>query len=290
MIKKNSPIFQLELELIISQLIKKSREWVIAHFDEIKLNEKQQKELEKKISQLRNGKPLAQVLGKKDFFGNSFFINEKVLIPRPETEILVEKALEKIQKKLEKRTPKKILIADIGTGSGAIIVSIAKNISSQKRKKCLFFGTDISSSALWVAQKNADKILGGHQVNFLKGDLTNPIEKKLKNFFSQADSRKNLPFEMFFLANLPYLSKKELSSAPKNVQLFEPQKALLSAQNGLYHYKNLFQRLKSISKKYYPISLSLFIEFSPAQKKGLFGLVKKFFLLLTKTRFYFIKI
>lgn len=287
--KKNSSISQLELELIISQLIKKSREWVIAHFDKIKLNKKQQEELEKKISQLKKGKPLAQILGKKEFFGSNFFINKNVLIPRPETEILVEEALKKIQKKLGEKTSKKFLIADIGTGSGAIIVSIVKNIPPKQRKHCLFFGTDISGSALQVARKNAREILKNHPIQFLKGNLTDPVEKKLKNFFSQANSRKNLSFEMFFLANLPYLSKKEFSSAPKNVRLFEPQKALLSPQNGFYHYKNLFQKLKNINKKYPHISLHLFIEFSPAQKRELLSLIKKIFPSLDKNKIIFYK-
>ncbi len=288
-IKKNNSLSRLEIELIISHLIKKPREWVIAHFDEIKLDKKQQKRFAEKVAQLKKGKPLAQILKEKYFFGNKFFIDKNVLIPRPETELLVEKALKKIQKNLKKGFSKKILIADVGTGSGVIIISIAKNLSLSERKNCLFFGIDISSLALQVSKKNASRIQENCKIYFLKGNLIDPFEKKLKNFLEKSETQKKIPSEIFFLANLPYLSEKEFLSAHKNVRLFEPKEALFSPQNGLYHYKNLFKKVRKITQKYPSVPIHLFIEFSPSQKKELSDLIEKFFSSTNKTKFLFYK-
>jgi len=163
-------------------------------------------------------------------------------------------------------------IIDVGTGSGNIIISIAKNIHAawtsdvQMRKghRMSFYATDIFRKALTVARHNAKKHDVDKQIKFLKGSLLSPIlntKYKIQN--------------TIIVANLPYLSQKIYNEAMPDVKNFEPKSALLSDNNGLRHYEELFRQIKILDTRYK--ILNTIIEFSPEQKPMLQKLIKKHF-------------
>ena len=136
----------LDASVLLAHILNKPRTWVLAH-PEITLTTDQQNQLNQALTRLECGEPFPYVLGHWEFFGLDFDITSDVLIPRPETELLVEKAVTWLQESPARRT-----VADIGTGSGAIAVSIAVNVRDVN-----ILATDISKQALQVAQRNAEK-------------------------------------------------------------------------------------------------------------------------------------
>jgi methylase of polypeptide subunit release factors len=141
-----------ELDLLVSFVLKKPVEFVLSH-PEFKLTKGYEEKIKELIKRRKNGEPLAYIVKKKEFFGLELSVNKNVLIPRPETEILVEEVLDELGK-----SKGKIAVLDIGTGSGNIIISLSKNLirqSVRSMKNIKFLATDISKKALTVAKKNA---------------------------------------------------------------------------------------------------------------------------------------
>jgi len=246
--KYHRKIDALDLDLLIAAAIKKPREFVLTHPEYITPKFKI-KNLKFKIARRKRGEPLAYILGWKEFYGLKFKVDKNVLIPRPETELIVENVL--------KIKPKNKTIIDLGTGSGNIIISLAENIKG----KNIFFATDISAKALDIARQNAKKHKLSKKIKFLHGNLLAPI---IQNSIRRlADKIPNL----IIIANLPYLSSKIYHSAPTTIRNYEPRSALLSSNDGLTHYKKFFQQLKKLHATNY--KLQAFIEFSPEQKTQL---------------------
>jgi release factor glutamine methyltransferase len=161
------------------------------------------------------GKSVAAILSQKEFFGLNFFVDKNVLIPRPETEILVEEVL-KIQ-------PKSLL--DVGTGSGCVAISVKKNLPN-----CKVWASDISPAALKVAQKNSQNL--GVKIEFIESDLLEKISRE---------------FEII-VANLPYVSQdSEVIEA--GVKKFEPSLALFSGADGLDLIRKLLIQISQLSQK-----------------------------------------
>lgn len=200
----------LDASVLIAHIIHKPRTWVMAH-PELTLTTEQQKELDGSLARLESGESFPYVLGHWEFFGLDFEVTPDVLIPRPETELLVEKAIAWLQESPVRRT-----IADVGTGSGAIAVSIAVNVPHAR-----ILATDISHKALEVAQKNATKFDVIDRIDFVQCDLLpSPIA--------------SLPTELHFdliCANLPYIPTLTLHKLP----IFgrEPTLALDGGADGL---------------------------------------------------------
>jgi release factor glutamine methyltransferase len=200
----------LDASVLIAHLITKPRTWVMAH-PELALTAEQQKDLDNSLTRLERGESFPYVLGHWEFFGLDFNVTPDVLIPRPETELLVEKAIAWLQESPVRRT-----IADVGTGSGAIAVSIAVNVPEAR-----VLATDLSHKALEVAQKNAIKFDVINRIDFVQCDLLpSPIE--------------SLPTELHFdliCANLPYIPTSTLHKLP----IFgrEPTLALDGGADGL---------------------------------------------------------
>ncbi|SNR67319.1 peptide chain release factor N(5)-glutamine methyltransferase [Desulfurobacterium atlanticum] len=194
------------------------------------------------IKQRVKGEPVAYITGRKEFFGFQFKLTKDVLIPRPETELLVEQTLE-IAKNISE-TP--IKIADIGTGSGCIIITLAKLLT----KKAEFFATDISEKALDIAKENA-KI---HNVNvhFFKTDI---LENLNENF-------------TIVVSNPPYISFKD-KRVEKSVTKYEPHCALFGGEKGTEIIEKLTKQAYSKLKK----GGYLLVEFGEGQA----GEVKKIF-------------
>lgn len=189
------------------------------------------------------GWSLAALTHKKEFYGRQFVVNSKVLIPRPETELLVDLALKTAQK-----SDSKPEIIDLGTGSGAIIISLALELKSAAN----YYASDISRAALAVAKTNSRRF--GLKINWKKGDLLIPHQEILKN-------SKNL----IIVANLPYLKPEQLTE-PSIKR--EPLSALVSGKDGLNHYRRLFSQ---IAASQLPQSFTLLAEIDPGQTE----LIKK---------------
>jgi release factor glutamine methyltransferase len=256
----------LDLELLIAHELKKPREFVLAH-PEYKLPKFIIYNLKFKISRRMRGEPLAYILGRKGFFGLDFKVNRHTLIPRPETELLVELATQEARIKKQE-----INIIDLGTGSGNIIISLAYNINCEVYNNAEFFAVDISSEALEVAKQNAKLHKVDKKIKFLKGDLLEPIIK-IRNCLSQAGKPKTK--SLIILANLPYLSEKIYVSAMKDVKKYEPKSALYSPSEGLAHYEKLLQQIK---KHCSGSQVLCFMEISPEQKTRLKKIIKLYFL------------
>jgi len=256
-------IDNLDLELIISHVMKKTREFVLIHLEQ-KITKNQELKTKNLIARRLKHEPLAYILGQKEFFGLPFKVNKHTLIPRPETELLVERAISDMR---HATSDKNYSIVDVGTGSGNIIISLACNM---KHKACnKFYGIDLSSGALKIAKQNARLNKVEKKVKFIKGDLLSPVISNPQSVIRKSK-------ELIIIANLPYLSKKIYNATLPNVKNFEPKSALYSAKEGLAHYKKLFSQISKLSSVN-SHQFTVFLEFSPEQKIKLDKLAKNFF-------------
>src|SRR3989338_3943697 len=160
-----------ESELILSAAIRKSREFIYTH-PEYALSRFEERDFANFIKRRAKRMPLAYISGFKEFYGLAFFVHKNVLIPRPETEGLVDLALKKIND-IRQTGIDKIDIIDIGTGSGAIIISILKSLNDSRFKiqDSRFIAIDSSKRALAIAQENAKRLGINEQIQFLNGNL-----------------------------------------------------------------------------------------------------------------------
>lgn len=171
------------------------------------------------------GEPVAYITGRREFMGLDFMVNPSVLIPRPETELLVESALELM--------PPSPTVIDVGTGSGAIAVSLAVF-----RPDAVVYATDRSPEALDVARLNAARHGVGDRVSFYLGDLLEPLAAHLPA------GRVDL-----VAANLPYIAREDLPGLPREVRLFEPNLALDGGAGGLELYRRLIPAAAAFLKR-----------------------------------------
>ena len=176
----------------------------------------------KLVSRRLKWEPVAYITGRKEFWSFTLEVNKGVLIPRPDTEIILEEALAVGKNIIAPR------IADIGTGSGAIALALAKELPEPK-----ITAMDISRAALKVAKKNARNLKLGKNIEFLKGDLFAPV----KGLFD------------IIVSNPPYISAAEYEELPRGVKDFEPKIALLAGQTGVEFYEKLIYQSKNHLKK-----------------------------------------
>ncbi len=246
-----------EIDLVISCVVKKSVEYILS-YPEFKLKEKQAEKIKKLIKKRIQGEPLAYISGKKEFFNIDFFVNKNVLIPRPETEMIVEETLNELEKE-----NKKLTILDIGCGSGNIIISLSKNLIRKKiqnAKNIKFLASDISKKALSVARKNAKKNKQQKKIKFFHSDLLD--NKKLEKEF------KNIK-KLIIVANLPYVPKKYLKQKETKLTTglkYEPKIALFGGKDGLDFYKKLTLQILKLKEKFPKIKILSFYEIENKQK------------------------
>ena len=247
----------LETEFLLSKVIKKKREYFLAHSEE-KINLIKYFKFKYLIKKRFLNYPLAYLLKEKNFYNYNFKVNKHTLIPRPETEMIIDEILTLI----ENDTQKKYEFLDIGTGSGNIIISLFLELKKKNllRNIIKFWALDISSKALKIAKINASKYKIEKEISFLKGNL-------LKPFFAKENMAKNL----IISANLPYLTPRELKH--QTIQ-YEPKLALLGGLDGLKYYHKLLKQIKNL-KKYKTIHL--FMEINNNQKNALSNMVLSFF-------------
>lgn len=246
---RHSTIEALDRELLLASVLKRERTFLMAH-PEYELSEAQMKRFQELVKRRERDEPLAYILGEKEFFRLPFFVNRYTLIPRPETEIMVEEALKLLAQRKKSSVKKKIAVIDVGTGSGCIIVSVVKNFS-QANSKCSFFAVDTSLRALQVAKKNAVRHAVHQNITFVQSNLLERLKKKLVAFD-----------EIIVLANLPYLSETIYQQTEPAVHNFEPKTALLSGRDGLDHYRQLLNELRVLAQTK---KVQFLLEISPEQ-------------------------
>ena len=203
---------RLDSELILAHILRRSREWLLAH-DTGTLTQSQQRQARQLLLQRTQRRPIAYLTGKRDFYGHSFLVNEQVLVPRPESEVILA-MLDELAQDNHLRT-----VLDVGTGSGCLAISIKLTHPDLAVSAC-----DISESALLVARRNAARLLSsGQQIKFYQSDLLSNLP---------VDSRFDL-----IVANLPYLSPGQDGLSPELA--YEPAIALYADDDGLSLIKQL---------------------------------------------------
>ncbi len=210
--KIGSPL--LEAELILSFVLGCQRSKLYFEPRRV-LDQKEQARFQGFLGQRLAGKPLQYVLGETYFFGYRFKVNQDVLIPRPETEILVEEVISLLKAKGD------LKIVDLGTGCGNVAVSLALNL-----KDAFIFATDISAHALKVAQHNAKLHGVENQIEFLCGNLFEPINTRVDAI----------------VTNPPYVSEEEFAKLPDEIKDFEPKEALLAGKDGLEYIRKIIDQ------------------------------------------------
>ena len=200
--------------------------------------------LDDAMGRLNNGEPVQYIVGNVDFYGYNFLVNKKVLIPRFETEELIEKTIHYIH---EYFTLSNLDIIDLGTGSGCIAITLSKELS------CNVDAVDISKEALEVARENNNR--NDASVNFIEGDMLTNIHKKYD----------------VIISNPPYISyDEEIMNVVKNN---EPHLALYAENNGLYFYEKIIRQSVGCLKKKNLIAF----EIGFTQEKQIVNLAKKYF-------------
>lgn len=243
--KYRTSIEQRELTLILAEVIKQNTTFVLAH-PEYQLGLFQTLRLKKIIRGRRANIPLAYLLGHKEFFGLDFFVNKHVLIPRPETELIIEEVVQKINDSAIINN--KTILVDVGTGSGCIPIAISKNIL----KKITTYALDISTTSLRVARKNAIT----HQVaiNFKKSNLLSYLIKhKIFDRYSN----------IIITANLPYITETQFRDEP-SIQ-HEPKHALVANDSGLALYKKMLLQVREILSRNSTLTFYIIMEIDPDQ-------------------------
>jgi len=209
----------LDTEILLTLSINKPKEYLFT-YPENKLTSSQFKKFQGLLKRRLKGEPIAYIKNSKEFYGLNFYVNDNVLIPRPETETIIDE----VKNYLKTSGHKVKLIADIGTGSGAIAVTLAKIFPQIN-----IIATDISEKALSVAKKNTKK--NKVKIKFFKGNLLEPIKKQKVDIIC---------------ANLPYLDNNYLKKLPKNIILslrYEPRLALKAGSDGFDLYRKLFTQI-----------------------------------------------
>jgi len=230
----------LDSQLLMSRVLCCSRLDIITHPERI-LSDSEISDYLSLVEKRASRYPLAYILGRKEFYGIEIEVSPVVLIPRPETEILVEQTIKLIVAGLRPSQtdvspvvaglrPSHLVIADIGLGSGAIAIALAANIQHAK-----IYGTEISDAAMEVARANIEKQNLSDRVTILSGDLLDPL------------AGLELEFDAI-VSNPPYIPTGEIDSLQPEVSLFEPREALDGGHDGLDIYRKLVPSAMSLLK------------------------------------------
>ncbi len=216
---KNIESPRLSAELLLAHQLKTDRIRLYTGFDQ-PVGEYDLSQYRAMIKRLIDGEPLQYITGVQEFWSMEFMVNSSVLIPRPETEILVEQAVT-VYNKYFKEEGRRVSILDIGTGSGAIALAAASEINDAE-----ITALDISHPALETAMKNAEKHGLTERVKFLQGDLFSPFKENRQHFD-------------IIISNPPYVTAAEFESLPKKIKDFEPKTALVGDDDGLCYIRTI---------------------------------------------------
>lgn len=236
---------RLSAELLLSSVLSLSRIELYTNF-ETPVSKKQLDRLHDLVKRAARKEPVAYLTGKTEFYSLEINVNPACMIPRPETELLVEKAVDFLKGRSTDQ-----LVCDLCTGSGCIAVAIARNLP-----KARIIATDISEKALAVAAENIEKHDLKKQIRLLCGDLFDPIVPQL-------DSAK---FDLL-VCNPPYVSKSEFEKLDRNVKDYEPESALLAGADGLDVYRQICRKAGNFLKPGAALMLEIGIGQSNAVKR-----------------------
>ena len=250
----------LDAELLLAMAMNVPKSWLFTHFNEI-VSKEAEGRFDLLLKRRMAHEPVAYLLGSKDFYGRTFEVNRHVLIPRPATETLVEEAL-LVARETE---PDALLFADIGTGSGAIAITLAAESGIPA------IATDLSDEALRLASANARTHGVADQVEFRQGDLLAPL---LAIFEALRRESPGMPIRRLVLAaNLPYLTDEQVETAQPDVRLYEPHLALAAGPDGLDAYWHLLRELKKY-RPVFPQRITALLEIDPSQRDQMLALIR----------------
>ncbi len=202
--------------IFLENVLDKNKSYILSHSENL-LNQKQLGKLESFLNRRLEKEPLAYILNNKEFYGRDFYVDENVLIPRPESELLIDKAKEFFQNyKIDTQSINQRQILDIGSGSGCLTISLALEIPNS-----FVHSYEISNQALEVAKKNAKNLDIDKNILFSQVDITNHSIKDKEDFFD------------CIVSNPPYIPEFEYLELDKDVKNFEPRIALTSGVSGL---------------------------------------------------------
>lgn len=237
----NNGIDPREARLLLAFVMKIKKEELIKYKECSKL---EYKEFEEILNRRISGEPFAYIVGYKEFMKLNFKVNSDVLVPREDTELLVEKVIELA----EKKTEKKVKILDMCTGSGCIAISLAKYLNNVE-----VVAVDISQNALNVAKENAR--INNVEINFINSNLFDNVHNRFD----------------IIVSNPPYIKTKVISELQKEVKK-EPILALDGGESGLYFYENILKE----SNKYLSVDGIVTFEIGFDQAKDVVNLFKKY--------------
>lgn len=218
-----SPTPRLDVETLLQKVLDVDRLYILLNLDK-SLSDDEEKLFNKFIEERLSNRPIAYIVENREFMGLDFYVKEGVLIPRPDTEVLVEEVIELGKDKGP------INILDIGTGSGAITVSLAKYLVNAK-----ITSVDISNIALEIGKKNAQSNDVDDRITFIKSDLFTNIDKDMK-------------FDII-VSNPPYIKREVIETLDKQVKDFEPYNALEGGIDGLDFYRAITTQGKNYLNK-----------------------------------------
>jgi len=218
--EKGIPNARFDAESLVAHALKMDRLKVYLQFDR-PLDPPELSLIREFLKRRAQHEPIQYITGQREFFGFPFKVCASVLIPRPETEQLVERAIEFLKNIPEEKRE----ILDLGTGSGCIAISIAKNIS------CRIWATDLSEAALKIAAENAENLGVAQFIQWRKGD-----------WFSALKATDPLRFQVI-LSNPPYIASGEGAELAREIRDYEPPEALFGGESGLVAYENLAKTL-----------------------------------------------
>ena len=220
--KSQIPSWRLDAEILLAEVLRKDRSELMIR-NNLKISNKKAFTFNRYIDRRKKFEPVAYILNNKEFFSLDFFVNKNSLIPRPETELMVEKAIEIYKKKAPN-------ILDIGTGSGCIIISVLRHLPKSRG-----IGLDISNDAIKVAKFNSERLLKVYnkRIKFMNLSI-----EKLSN---------NRIFDLI-LANPPYINSKEIRNLSEDIKRYEPKIALDGGKDGLDVIKKVIYKSLKILK------------------------------------------
>lgn len=233
------PSHTLAAELLLMHALSRDRTWLYSH-PEAEIESSAAERYLALIGRRAAGEPTQYLTGNQEFWGLEFEVNPDVLIPRPETEHVIEVVLERLGPRGLKTDPHGVpnaplRIADVGTGSGCIAVVLARELPHAQ-----IVATDISAAALVVARRNAERHGVSDRIQFIERDL---LGSALHD--SQVTSHKSRTFDLI-VSNPPYIARDEADTLPREVRNHEPHRALFAGASGTEVYAGLIQQARSL--------------------------------------------
>jgi release factor glutamine methyltransferase len=240
----------IEARLLISHVTQRSTVQIHTEPDQM-LSPADKRYLKALIDRRLSREPYPYIVNHREFYGIDFYVDSRVLIPRPETELLVDSALAFVENNGSGRSGHPT-IADIGTGCGAIAISLALSLPRSK-----IYATDISPQALQIAELNCRRLGVSGQITLLQGDLLDPMPESVD----------------LIVANLPYIKNSEVDDLDPEISVFEPRIAIDGGPDGLRYISRLLDKVEQKINR----SGCVLLEFGQTQQEEIDNLIRRLF-------------